>query len=102
MLIIIFNHNLRGTLRTKNQFLKNQKENYQIAPNSNKTIGQVLLMVIFVEQKAVNLISLKKHQIDTKVLRQDKNFSTRLPYANENFKKNIFHWLILNIIQHKT
>ena len=84
-LIIIFKHNLRGTLRTKNQFLKNLKENYQIAPNANKTIGKNSLMVIFVEQEAVNLILLKKHQIDTKVLRQDKNFSIRLPYGKKFF-----------------
>ena len=32
----------------------------------------------------------KKHSIEIKVFRQDKNFSTRLPYANEKNEKSFF------------
>ena len=41
------------------------------------------------------IISKQKHQIDRKVLRQDKNFSTRLPCANK--KMTEFHFFMVNI-----
>ena len=31
-----------------------------------------------------------KHQLDKKVLRQDRNFSTRLPYANTTIREKYF------------
>ena len=33
------------------------------------------------------IIDKQKHQIDKKVLRQDRNFSTRLPYANKKIRE---------------
>ena len=33
------------------------------------------------------IINKQKHQIDKKVLRQDKDFSTRLPYANKKVRE---------------
>ena len=49
------------------------------------------------------IINKQKHQIDKKVLRQSRDFSTRLNYANTKVRDiYIFLWLILLIIQQKT
>ena len=40
------------------------------------------------------IIKKRKHQIDKKVLRQDRYFSTRLPYANEKIRKNWMNMVI--------
>ena len=44
----------------------------------------------------------QKHENKKEVLRQDKKFSTRLPYDKQRLTKFIFLWLIPNIIQQKT
>ena len=47
------------------------------------------------------IINKQKHQVDKKVLRQERDFSTKLTYASK--KKEIFGWiwLILHIFQQK-
>ena len=43
----------------------------------------------------------QKHQIDKKIPRKDKNFSTRLTYAIKKMKKHPIVWLILKISRRK-
>ena len=47
------------------------------------------------------IINKQKHQIDKKVRRQDRYFSTRLPYAIKKIREIYFLWLIILIIQQK-
>ena len=47
------------------------------------------------------IINKQKHQIDENILRQDRNFSTRLNYANKKLEIYILIWLMLIIIQQK-
>ena len=48
------------------------------------------------------IINKQKHQIDKKVLRQDRDFSSRLNYANKKIIEiYIYIWLILLIIHQK-
>ena len=39
-------------------------------------------------QNCEYIVNKQKHQIEKKVLRQDHNFSTRLPYANKRIREN--------------
>ena len=48
-----------------------------------------------------NTIDKQKHQIDKKILRQERDISTRLNYANKKLQKQIILWLILKIIHQK-
>ena len=44
-------------------------------------------MIKVITAEIVNLLSTKKHQIDKKVLRQDRDSSTRLNYANKEIRE---------------
>ena len=75
--------------------------------NKKETIEKPILDVEFPKCKQRNWIEFdrrfsfpncevfiqQKHQIDDRVLRQDKTFSTRLPYANKKFRERyISQW----------
>ena len=47
------------------------------------------------------IINKQKHQIDKNILRQDRDFSTRLNYAKKRFEISGWIWLILIITQQK-
>ena len=44
-------------------------------------------MIKVITANFANILSTTKNQIDEKVLRQDHNFSTRLPYANKKISE---------------
>ena len=92
------NQKLHLIPKTKNHFFEKPKSNLPNYPCRKQNIWVENTLGYYCPGCEI-IINKQNHQIDEKVLRQNRYFSTRLPYANKKSREIFLLWLKLNTTQ---